>query len=242
MTLIQVRLGAAASAESNNPVLSAGEAAYDTTNKRLKVGDGAAAWNALGWATGIPLVPPPSTGWTAFNSGSVTDNKTSRLMTRTNAASDPFRGEVRTLSPASNYTATCYLEASMPPLPYVRTGIVLRNSGSGNFILFGSAYDAGVGSFVLWTSKWVDPATLSATYAETSPWNLIGGIPKWLRIRDDNTNRYFEYSYNAVDWILHGASTLRTDFITPDQIGWAVSANSGYAGTAVARLSQLLVA
>lgn len=41
------RQGTAAQWESVNPVLAAGEFGYDTTNDKLKIGDGKTAWNSL---------------------------------------------------------------------------------------------------------------------------------------------------------------------------------------------------
>lgn len=41
------RQGTAAQWESVNPVLAAGEFGYDTTNNKLKIGDGVTAWNSL---------------------------------------------------------------------------------------------------------------------------------------------------------------------------------------------------
>ncbi|MGN7969035.1 hypothetical protein [Microbacterium sp. 22296] len=53
MALAQIilRRGTAAEWATSNPVLAAGEFGYDTTAKRAKVGDGAAAWTALSWVT-----------------------------------------------------------------------------------------------------------------------------------------------------------------------------------------------
>ena len=45
--LIEYRQDTAANWASINPVLESGEPGYDTTNKVLKVGDGATAWNSL---------------------------------------------------------------------------------------------------------------------------------------------------------------------------------------------------
>ena len=46
---IKHRQGTAATWESKNPVLAAGELGYDTTNKRTKIGDGVTPWNDLDW-------------------------------------------------------------------------------------------------------------------------------------------------------------------------------------------------
>lgn len=47
MTKIQVRRGSAVAWSAANPVLAAGEPGFDETAKRMKMGDGATAWNAL---------------------------------------------------------------------------------------------------------------------------------------------------------------------------------------------------
>jgi hypothetical protein len=44
---IKIRRDIGTNWESLNPVLVAGEFGFDTTNKVLKIGDGATAWNSL---------------------------------------------------------------------------------------------------------------------------------------------------------------------------------------------------
>ena len=44
---IQVRRGTAANAAANNETLSIGEIGFETDTGRIKIGNGAAAWNAL---------------------------------------------------------------------------------------------------------------------------------------------------------------------------------------------------
>lgn len=51
---IQIRRGTAAEWQSNNPILSAGEFGYETDSNRLKIGDGAAAWNVLAYISPGP--------------------------------------------------------------------------------------------------------------------------------------------------------------------------------------------
>jgi hypothetical protein len=48
-TTIKVRRDTATNWSGTNPTLAAGEFGFDTTNKRLKVGDGSLAWNSLGF-------------------------------------------------------------------------------------------------------------------------------------------------------------------------------------------------
>lgn len=66
-TRIQLRQDTATNWTTTNPVLAAGEAGYDLTNKRIKVGNGTLAWNALEWTTRQVFVQTeaPTTGMVA---------------------------------------------------------------------------------------------------------------------------------------------------------------------------------
>jgi len=62
------------------------------------------------------------------------------------------------------------------------------------------------------------------TYANSGP------LPSWARIIDDGANRICQTSPDGIHWVtLHTVS--RTDFITPDQMGWLVSFSGTTAGT-----------
>lgn len=56
MALAQIvpRRGSSAAWLASNPVLAEGESGYDTTARRLKIGDGVTVWSALGWAMTDP--------------------------------------------------------------------------------------------------------------------------------------------------------------------------------------------
>lgn len=47
--VIQVKRGTAAAWTSANTVLAAGEVAFETDTKKIKIGDGSTAWNSLGY-------------------------------------------------------------------------------------------------------------------------------------------------------------------------------------------------
>jgi Major tropism determinant N-terminal domain len=53
MTVAQItaRKDTSANWATANPILAAGELGFDTTVKRLKMGDGLTSWGSLGWAT-----------------------------------------------------------------------------------------------------------------------------------------------------------------------------------------------
>ena len=130
---------------------------------------------------------------------------------------------VRTLSPASNYTAEFRLDYT-PPITsttgsFYGFGVVLRESSSGKIITFAVGDNSSGNSLIaLSVTSWNGPTGGSTTiYTDEEP---VAYFPNWWRIRDDGTNRYFEYSMNKLEWITplsHG----RTTFLTPDQIGLA---------------------
>lgn len=233
--VIEVRRDTSANWASANTVLAVGEWGYDTTVKRFKIGDGSTAWNDLAWSTDAPFIPPPSTGWTAMNSPSITADLNGRVQTYTAGASDNWKGEYRTLSPASNYTVTTNMIWTSPGQHYFFAGMILKNSGGNSFAQFG-LWAAGTSPPVLYlgSSKWTSVTAFSAEYAKTALFGtLAGGVPNWLRIRDDGTNRYFEFSHDRYYWAT-AFSVGRTDFVTPDQIGWAMSSNNAAGANTVA--------
>ena len=50
--LIEFREGTAADWTAANPVLNSGEPGFESDTKKLKIGDGATAWNSLSYVTG----------------------------------------------------------------------------------------------------------------------------------------------------------------------------------------------
>jgi hypothetical protein len=63
---IQIRRGTTSQWSTTNPILASGEIGYDTTLKQAKVGDGATAWNSLGFTTNTVINTTgtvPTTGW-----------------------------------------------------------------------------------------------------------------------------------------------------------------------------------
>lgn len=54
-TTIQLRRDTSTNWTTKNPILKSGEAGYDTTNKKLKIGDGVTNWNSLAYFTDIYL-------------------------------------------------------------------------------------------------------------------------------------------------------------------------------------------
>jgi hypothetical protein len=170
---------------------------------------------------------PSTSGWTGYNLGSntATADHGHQLLTVASDASPNLRGRVRTLSPSSNYTAEFRLDAVYPITPttasYWFYGIILVDSATGKTILFGVGdMSAASANIVMTVAQWGTATGGSAATAYSAAFTT-GSFPQWWRIRDDNTNRYYEYSYNRLDWRTAYTET-RTTYITPNQIGYAV--------------------
>ncbi|BBY78873.1 hypothetical protein MPUL_00310 [Mycolicibacterium pulveris] len=130
----------------------------------------------------------------------------------------------RPLALASLYRVTAHIEALWYPTGTVRAGLMLRDSDSGKAIVFGPAHDSGA---KLAVAKYSNATTYSADYVGLLIAALPYGVPQWLRISDDGTDRICEFSYNGADWMqVHAVA--RDDFVEPDQVGLVVlNASSG---------------
>jgi hypothetical protein len=76
-TVIQLRRDTAANWTSANPVLAAGEVGYDSTNNKIKIGNGSSTWTVLSYASGEagptgPTGPAGPTGATGPQGVSIT--------------------------------------------------------------------------------------------------------------------------------------------------------------------------
>jgi hypothetical protein len=198
--------------------------------------DNSTAWETI-WAGSLKnLTDPPSTSWSWVNQGTAstaTEYGGERVTAPTSTRN--WRMRVRTLTPSSNYTAAAYVEATGATATQWLAGIILRDSASGSFITFGPAWSA---TAILGVYRWTNSTTVSATSIQQTGYQLVGGsVPQWLRIRDDGSNRYFDYSHNGVDWTT-AFSEGRTAFITPNQFGIGIS-NEASGSDCVFRLRSL---
>lgn len=165
---------------------------------------------------------------TAFNLGTAAfaSDKGDRVFTIPSSGSDNLRGEYQTLSPTSGYTVTSPLTlATTISAISVYSGLLLGSSG-GAYITFGPAYNPAFSTYCLAVSKWTSATAFSANYTNILSTTLPQMLPRWLRIRDDSTNRICEYSFDNIDWF-QAHSVGRTDFLTPDRVGWAGYNTSG---------------
>lgn len=98
--------------------------------------------------------------------------------------------------------------------------IVLRESASGKLVTFGvDNYNAYLN---LVHSTWNSPTSWNAHYAQ---FQFNFSTPVWLRLKDDGTTRTCSVSPDGADWVDFMTSG-HTDFITADQVGFGIDANS----------------
>ena len=115
-TQIQLRRDTAANWTSNNTVLAAGEFAWESDTNRFKIGDGATAWTALGYASdgdtaGITFVGDDSTGTT------VNQNETFRIAGTQNITT-AVTGDTMTITgpDLSSLASTSYVDTAVANL------------------------------------------------------------------------------------------------------------------------------
>ena len=162
---------------------------------------------------------PPTTGWSWVNQGTASVSQDATwsdiTMSLVGTSGDNHRLYLRTPAATSNYTWTVFLEPSLLDQEHQWTGMILRDSAGGGLIVFGHARTEA--QTQLNVTKWTSATSFNSNYKRTSV-SLLHGSPRWLRIRDNGTGRFFEYSFNGTDW-MEIYSVGRTDFITPDQFG-----------------------
>jgi len=216
---------------------------YDCTDNGNRYRDNGTSWELVSvGGTGIGGVEPPS-GMTTTTMGSATvvADRGGRLLTVPGTSGDNWRGEFKTLSPTSNYTLTGHIQSSaFAQANYTASGILVRQSSNSNFVTFGPCYNIASygGAFIgvlAWTSLTVSSVLGTPIVVST----LLEGMPKWFRIRDNGTNRFYEYSVTGMDWTI-AYQQGRTTTVTPDQYGWGGDVNNT-AVTNVYRLRSLSV-
>lgn len=181
--------------------------------------DSGSAW--VPWGPLFPLVDPNLVSWTAVNSPTVSTTRGGIFIQAPANAGDNVRMYVTSV-PSAPYTRTLVMLPLMVTENYHACGMVLRESSSGKFVTLGINQDGK-----LQISKWTNATTFSADYL-AFPGNVgvvgINGIVA-LQLSDNSTNRISRVGrdgQNVIDMHTVG----RTDFITPDQIGFFVNSNN----------------
>jgi hypothetical protein len=199
--------------------------------------DTGAAWNQLGplW----PQTPPPATAWTAVNPGAAVQSflPGGPMTVSISGYSNGISGFVRAL-PAPPYTITVQMLPTYAPTYASECGMILRDSASGKLITYNFLTDANanggitceIGSFT-----WNSPTSFNGIYDNRRlyPYTLA----RFHRIRDDGTTRTVSLSGDGI-FFARWLAIARSDFITPDQIGFYVyTPNQSFADCAITVMS-----
>jgi hypothetical protein len=170
----------------------------------------------------FPIVLPPATGWTFVNAPcSLDSNQGYATLTCLNTGINNLSLVERDLPASGAWTATFAFTGIGTDYPCA----FLRNSSTGAIVQFGATF----------VNKWNSATSYNSQYA-TGTINGYGGAMgaiTWMRVIDDATNRTFWRSADGHHWMrVHGVG--RTDFTTPNKIGWGTYTNGttfGAAGT-----------
>jgi hypothetical protein len=212
---------------------------YDCTDNGNRYQDNGTSWDLTSvGGTGLAGTPPASSGWSTTTLGSTTvaaDKDCYLMSAPAQGATDTLRIQYRTLSPTSNYTATACLELGFAPFSGPH-GFLAVGDGT-KWVTIGISFESGGATWFV--SYWNSSTSLNSrlfTGAASSIVTAIG-LPKWWRIKDDGTTRFYQFSSDGIDF-----STVysegRTTTLTPTLIGWGMNPrDSGY--TALLRLRSL---
>jgi hypothetical protein len=175
-------------------------------------GSGGGGWSAT-------FTTPVDSQFSWVNQGGATTTQTASGITcfaPTQGLADNWRLRVKA-APATPYTITAYFLSNQ--LPSQADALIWRDSGTGKIILnLGQGGDTGGN-----VRKYTNPTTYASDYV----FGNSVSRPGWYRISDDGTLRKVFMSGDGLNWwLLH--SVARTDFLTPDQVGFAFQAYGSY--------------
>jgi hypothetical protein len=134
--------------------------------------------------------------------------------------------------PTAPYTVTAVILPLMFRKQWYSAGLCLRDSASGKVEVYDQQCDTGERR--LRVSQYTNPTTILGNVFA----NSVATMLQFWRINDDNTNRIISISGDGINWqTIYSVS--RTDWLTPNRIGWFVNPEVA-AGTLYEIHAQLL--
>lgn len=161
-----------------------------------------------------PFVRPVDGDFAWINQGSASLDTASGIFLLGTATAGPSIRIRKKAAPGSTpYTITIAFIPQITANSFASVGFILRQSSDGKVILFSVDQDNGFS-----ISKWNSPTSFNVAY---SPFTWRANDICFMRYEDDGTNRHFYISKDFQHWhqIL---GHVRTDFMTADEIGFAV--------------------
>ncbi len=180
-----------------------------------------ASWDGFGPIQKFTI--PVLTDFTTLTgSGTTTDTGAGIKVAGANASSSQWY-KAGTIT---NPTVTIFIQAALAPESGQVLGVVLRESSSGKWIDFLLQYNGGLYQFV--ANKLNADASFNGNESSGTafPMGPVNGL--WMRIRDDGTNRNYEWSCDGQVWQRATAAISRTSFITGNQGGWLIAGSTNF--------------
>lgn len=169
----------------------------------------------------VALTPPVDSNFTWVNQGAATVSTADGGIFLSTPAAAGVNVHLRAMTaPATPYVVTALFITNMPVETSGVNGLFWRQSSDGK--LATCVVSATTNLPRAQSTKYTNPTTFSAVYNSVF---LPDYHRIWLRIEDNGTSRICSYSYDGLHFqTFHSVS--RTDFLTADQIGFAMDANS----------------
>ena len=120
--------------------------------------------------------------------------------------------------PTPPYSATFYLTAPIhPQTNFSSYGVMWFNSSNTFLKAFGFVYSSSAGGLLMEVGYATDGIAHIATDNKLIQMWGINQV-RWMRLRDDNVNQYYDFSVDGINWI-NAYSEARNTNVTPDSLG-----------------------
>lgn len=228
--------GAAAPAVS---AAGAGSIYFDSGSNKFKASQNGAAYVDLIGGSGssfYPLTPVVNSdySWVNQDTAAITVNSAGTVILYAPPVSgDQLRCRVKAY-PAAPFSVVMGFMPVIVEANFFNCGLVIRDSAGGACASFGIGA-ANTGSSINGV-KWNSVSSYNANYYSLQISPYLG--MQFLKYTDDNTNRIISWSADG-EVFVDIFSVGRTDFLTPNQIGFMADSNNTTYGSSIAVFSWL---
>lgn len=190
------------------------------------------------WGPIFPLTPPDDSQFAWINQGtaSVSAVKNAIYLSTPKTSGSNNNRIRKKAAPSTPYVITAGFlltadyYAGGATFYAVEAGLVFRQSSDGKLVTFFIGGTAGATNLAV--RKWTSATAFSADYINNNGagWALTAAGVIWLRVADNGTDRICSVSADGQNFIpVHTIG--RTDFLTADEVGFFVRADSTSAGS-----------
>lgn len=187
----------------------------------------------------FPLTTPPLVAaFTAVNAGgrttTNTDSKGGTLMSLADGINGRDWRLLKKTAPSAPYTLTVQLFPQLNASNYPVSGIAWRLASNGyisNLVVY---CDSTGTCYMQENDETANNNTTSPTFTNSATTTVAfngyqAGAGVWLRLQDDNTNRYFMYSIDGMNFRNFKTSVARANFFgsAPDEIAFLIGNGPG---------------